>query len=82
MKFERGRKKNQLIWSFILKVIAGQSLVKSLFLNKTRKEKRFRRKYAFAVEETHSGVLRLHLNKERADVRVADSGSRGPTSQV
>ena len=38
MKFERGRKKNQLIWSFILKVIAGQSLVKTLFLNKTRKE--------------------------------------------
>ena len=38
MKFERGRKKNQLIWSFILKVIASQYLVKSLFLNKTRKE--------------------------------------------
>ena len=38
MEFERGRKKNQLIWSFILKVIAGQSLVKTLFLNKTRKE--------------------------------------------
>ena len=38
MKFERGRKKNQLIWSFILKVIAGQSLVKTMFLNKTRKE--------------------------------------------
>ena len=38
MKFERGRKKNQLIWSFILKVIASQSLVKSLFLNKTTKE--------------------------------------------
>ena len=38
MKFERGRKKNQLIWSFILKAIASQSLVKSLFLNKTRKE--------------------------------------------
>ena len=40
MKFERGRKKNQLIWSFILKVTAGQSLVKSLFLIKTRKRKR------------------------------------------
>ena len=38
MKFERGRKKNQLIWSFILKVIASQRLVKVLFLNKTRKE--------------------------------------------
>ena len=31
MKFERGRKKNQLIWSFILKVIASQSLVNSVF---------------------------------------------------
>ena len=38
MKFERGRKKNQLIWSFILKDIASQRLVKVLFLNKTRKE--------------------------------------------
>ena len=38
MQFERGRKKNQLIWSFILKVIASQRLVKLLFLNKTRKE--------------------------------------------
>ena len=38
MKFERGRKKNQLFWNFILKVIASQSLVKPLFLNKTRKE--------------------------------------------
>ena len=43
MKFERGRKKNQLIWSFILKVIASQRLVKLLFLNKTRKGKRFSR---------------------------------------
>ena len=34
MKFERGRKKNQLIWSFILKDIASQSSV----LNKTEKE--------------------------------------------
>ena len=41
MKFERGRKKNQLIWSFILKVIAGQSLVKTLFLIKPEKGKRF-----------------------------------------
>ena len=38
MKFGRGRKKNQLFWSFILKVIASQRLVKLLFLNKTRKE--------------------------------------------
>ena len=34
MKFERGRKKNQLIWSFILKVIASQTL----FLIKPEKE--------------------------------------------
>ena len=38
MKFERGRKKNQFIWSFILKVIAGQSLVKTLFLIKPEKK--------------------------------------------
>ena len=38
MKFERGRKRNQLIWSFILKDIASQRLVKVLFLNETRKE--------------------------------------------
>ena len=43
MKFERGGKKNQLIWSFILKVIAGQSLVKTLFLIKPEKGKRFGR---------------------------------------
>ena len=43
MKFERGRKKNQLIRSFILKVIAGQSLVKTLFLIKPEKGKRFER---------------------------------------
>ena len=41
VEFERGRKKNQLIWSFILKVIAGQSLVKTLFLIKPEKGKRF-----------------------------------------
>ena len=56
MKFERGRKKNQLIWSFILKVIASQSLVKVLFLIKTRKRKRFGGKYAFEAEEMYSGV--------------------------
>ena len=38
MKFERGRKKNQLIWRFILKYIASQSLVKVLFLIKPEKE--------------------------------------------
>ena len=82
MKFERGRKKNQLIWSFILKVIASQSLVKSVFFNKTRKRKTLQQKYAFAAEETHSGVMRLHLNRERTAARVTDSGSRGPTGQV
>ena len=41
MEIERGRKKNQLIWSFILKVIAGQSLVKTLFLIKPEKGKSF-----------------------------------------
>ena len=43
MKFERGRKKNQLIWSFILKVIAGQSLVKYVFIKSQKKGKRFSR---------------------------------------
>ena len=38
MKCERGRKKNQLIWSFILKDIASQSMVKVLFLIKPEKE--------------------------------------------
>ena len=38
MKFERGRKKNQLIWSFILKDIASQRSVKVLFLIKSKKE--------------------------------------------
>ena len=41
MEFERSRKKDQLIWSFILKVIAGQSLVKTMFLIKLEKGKRF-----------------------------------------
>ena len=81
MKFERGRKKNQLIWSFILKVIASQRSVKLLSLNKTRKKKTFREKYAFAAEETYSGLLRLHLTRVDG-VRVTDSGSRGPTGQV
>ena len=81
MEFERGRKKNQLIWSFILKVIAGQSLVKTLFLNKTRKRKTLRGEYAFGVGETYSVGIRLHLNKGD-DVWVTDSGSRGPTGQV
>ena len=78
MKFERGRKKNQLIWSFILKDIASQSSV----FNKIRKRKRFGGKYVFEAEETHSGVMRLHLNRERTAAWVTDSGSRGPTGQV
>ena len=81
MKFERGRKKNQLIWSFILKDIASQSLVKSLFLIKTRKEKRFGGEYFFETEKTYSGLLRLHLTRVDG-ARVTHSGSRGPTSQV
>ena len=52
MKFERGRKKNQLICGFILKDIASQSSV----FNKTRKRKLFGGKYAFEAEETYSGV--------------------------
>ena len=62
MKFERGRKKNQLIWSFILKDIASQRLVKVLFLIKPEK-KTFRGKYAFEAEETYSGLLRFHLTR-------------------
>ena len=38
MKFERGRKKNQLIWSFIVKDIASQNLVKVLILIKPERE--------------------------------------------
>ena len=64
MKFERGRKKNQLIWSFILKVIAGQSLVKTLFLIKPEKGKRCGEEYVFKAEVTYSGALRFHLNRE------------------
>ena len=52
MKFERGRKKNQLIWSFILKVIASQSSV----LIKSEKGKRFGGEYAFEAEKTYSGL--------------------------
>ena len=81
MKFERGRNKNQLIWSFILKVIASQSLVNSVFKIKPQKGKRFEGN-TLTQQENAFGVLRLHLTRERADVRVTDSGSRGPTSQV
>ena len=56
MKFERGRKKNQLIWSFILKDIASQSLGKILFLIKPEKGKRFDTEYAFGVGDTYSRI--------------------------
>ena len=81
MKFERGRKKNQLIWSFILKVIAGQSLVKTLFLIKPEKGKRFEGN-TLSQQRNVRGVLRHHLTREGAAARVTDSGSRGPTGQV
>ena len=80
MKFERGRKKNQLIWSFILKVIASQSLVKSLFLNKTRKEN-VSGEIRFRSRGDVLGTLRYHLTRVDG-ARVTDSGSRGPTGQV
>ena len=52
MKFEKHQKKNQVHRSYILKVIASQSLVKTLFLNKTEKENgsgeiRFREKKTY-----------------------------------
>ena len=81
MKFERGRKKNQLIWSFILKVIAGQSLVKTLFLNKTRKEN-VSGEICFRSRGDVLGTYAPSLKTEGAAARVTDSGSRGPTGQV
>ena len=80
MKFERGRRKNQLIWSFILKDIASQRLVKVLFLIKPEK-KTLRGKYAFEAEETYSGLC-ASSNASVGGARVTDSGSRGPTGQV
>ena len=79
MKFERGRKKNQLIWSFILKDIASQSLVKILFLNKTEKEKK-----TFRINEHVGDVLWDYASTYASVDRrwVTDSGSRGPTGQV
>ena len=81
MKFERGRKKNQLIWSFIYKDIASQSLVNVLFLIKTRKRKRFGGKYVFEAEEMYFRGLRVHLNAWWRGW-VTDSGFSGPTGQV
>ena len=63
MKFERGRKKNQLIWSFILKVIASQTSVKVLFYLKTQKGKRFWEN-TFRSRGNVRGVLRHHLTRE------------------
>ena len=63
MKFERGRKKNQLIWSFILKVIASQRFVKVLFLNKTRKENALG-EIRFRSRGNVLGALRYHLTRE------------------
>ena len=73
MKFERGRKKNQLIWSFILKDIASQRSVKLLFLNKTRKEN-VSGKIRFHSRGDVLGILRYHLTREDG-ARVTDSGS-------
>ena len=41
MKFQRGRKKNKIIWSCSLKNIASQSGVKLLFFIKSENRKRF-----------------------------------------
>ena len=59
MKFEGGRKKNQLIWSFILKVIASQTSVKVLFYLKSEKGKRFGEEYVFRAEVTYSGLCAI-----------------------
>ena len=77
MKFERGRKKNQLIWSFILKAIASQSLVKLCFLNKTRKRKTLRGKYAFAAEKRTRG-LAPPLNQRGRARGPLTMGPEGP----
>ena len=63
MKFERGRKKNQLIWSFILKVTASQSLVNSVFKINQKKGKRFEGN-TLSQQRNVRGVLRLHLTRE------------------
>ena len=70
MKFERGRKKNQLIWSFILKDIASQRSVKVMFLIKSEQEnasgentlsKQRRRTRDFAPSLNQSGWARGSL---------------------
>ena len=81
MKFERGRKKNQLIWSFILKVIASQSLVNSVFKIKPEKGKRFEGNTLTQQGKRIRGFA-PSLNQREGAARVTDSGSRGPTGQV
>ena len=70
MQFGRGRKKNQLIWSFILKYIASQRSVKVMFLIKSEKEnasgentlsKQRRRTRDFALSLNQSGWARGSL---------------------
>jgi hypothetical protein len=51
MEFKRGRKKNQINRSFILKDMPSQSLVKVLFLIKTRKRKTHRSRIRFQRRE-------------------------------
>ena len=63
MKFKRGRKKNKLIWGFILKDMPSQSLVKILFFIKTEKAKRFYPEYVSKEGETYFHGLRLAEQK-------------------
>ena len=77
MKFERGRKKNQLIWSFILKDIAGQSLVKSLFLIKTRK-KNVRDRIRFRSRGDVLGTYAPSLKTEKTARGSLTVGPEGP----
>ena len=59
MKFERGRKNNQLIWSFILKDIASQSSV----FNKNQKKKTFRGRIRFRSGGNVLRRLHDHLSQ-------------------
>ena len=72
MKFERGRKKNQLIWGFILKDIASQSSV----FNKNQKKRTLSGAYAFCSAKT-SFAKHVSTQNTRRRGWVADSGSRG-----
>ena len=88
MKFERGRKKNQLIWSFILRDIASQSLVTVLFLIKLEKEnvsgenmlsKQRRRTRNFAPSLNQRGRARGSLTVGPGDPRVRFDWSPSPS---